>query len=77
MTNGTGVVRAYTLVDVLAAINDQSGQGSAGTAPTALTVPLSAVAEADDQTTTSDSAFGSTQTNILWDQGVWSAATWN
>lgn len=72
-----GVLRPYTIIDVLATINNQNGQGSLG-GQTALTVPLSSVAEADDQTTSSDTAFASTQTGgTLWDQGVWSAATWS
>lgn len=72
-----GVLRPYTLVDVLSTINDQSGAGSQGSA-TALTVPLSTIAEADETTASSDSAFASTQTGgILWDQGVWSAGTWS
>jgi hypothetical protein len=38
---------------------------------------LSSVAEADETATASDSAFGSSQTNITWDQGVWNAGSWS
>lgn len=71
-----GVLRPYTLVDILGTINDQNGLGSQGSSTT-LTVPLSAVAESDETTTASDSAFAQSQTNITWDQGVWSACTWS
>ena len=72
-----GVLRPCNLVDVLSTINDQNGGGSLGN-PATLTVPLSTVAEADEQATASDSAFASTQAGgTLWDQGVWSAATWS
>lgn len=70
-----GVLRPYNLVDVLATIYNQAGQGSSS-GSTALTVPLSSVAEVDETATASDSAFGASQTNITWDQGVWSAASW-
>lgn len=69
MTNGTGVLRPYTLVDVLGTIYDQATQGNTGT--TALTTPLSAVAEVDDTVTLSDSATGLSQANRGWDQEVW------
>lgn len=72
-----GVLRPYTLVDVLSTINSQNGQGSMGN-PTTLTVPLSSIAEADETVVSADSAFVSTQTGAaLWDQGVWSAGTWS
>ncbi len=71
-----GVLRPYNLVDVLGTIYGQTGQGSASSS-TVLTVPLSAVVEVDDTATASDSAFAATQTNIAWDQGVWSACTWS
>lgn len=69
-----GVLRPYTLVDVLAAINDQAGQQQMGA--TALTAPLSTVAEADEQVTASDSAAVTAQVSPGWDQGVWAGASW-
>lgn len=72
-----GVLRPYTLVDVLSTIYNQNGQGNTGSSATALTVPLSAVAEADETATMGDTAFAASQTNITWDQGVWSAGTWS
>lgn len=72
-----GVLRPYTLVDVLSTIYNQNGQGSTGNTATALTAPLSAVAEADEPAVLGDSAFASSQTNIAWDQGVWSAGSWS
>lgn len=70
-----GVLRPYTLVDVLSTINNQNGVGN--TNPTVLTVPLSEVGEVDEAATMGDSAFASSQTNITWDQGVWSAGSWS
>lgn len=71
-----GVLRPYTLVDVLGTINDQSGLGSQS-ASTALTVPLSTVGEVDETTSVGDAAFGSLSTATTWDQGVWNAGTWS
>jgi hypothetical protein len=68
-----GVLRPYTLVDVLSTIYNQNGQGNTGSSATALTVPLSA----DETATMGDTAFAASQTNITWDQGVWSAGTWS
>lgn len=71
-----GVLRPYTLVDVLSTINNQNGQGSMGN-PATLTVPLSTVAEADETASSSDTAFASTQTGgALWNGEVWCAGTW-
>lgn len=72
-----GVLRPYTLVDVLSTIYNQNGVGSLGNTGTALTVPLSTVAEADEVATAADSAFAASQANLTWDQGVWSAGTWS
>ena len=72
-----GVLRPYRLVDVLSTIYNQNGQGNTGSTATALTVPLSAVAEATEPATAADSAFAASQTNLTWDQGVWSAGTWS
>lgn len=71
-----GVLRPYSLVDVLNTINNQNGMGS--TSPTTLTTPLSTVAEADETATATDTAFATSQTGgTLWDQGVWSASSWS
>jgi len=70
-----GVLRPYTLVDVLNTINDQTGMGSQG-ATSSLTIPLSSVGEVDEATTVADSAFGSVSTSTAWDRGVWNAGTW-
>lgn len=71
-----GVLRPYTLVDVLSTIYNQNGQGALG-GTQALTVPLSAVAEADETATAADSAFATSQANVTWDGGVWNAASWS
>lgn len=70
-----GILRPYTLIDILATINDQAGQQQADS--TALTAPLSSVAEADEQTTVSDSATGSVRAPQGWDQGVWGGSSWS
>lgn len=72
-----GVLRPYTLVDVLSTINDQSGLGSGQNSSTVLTVPLSDVGEVDETTATSDSAFGAVSVATTWNEGVWNAGYWS
>lgn len=69
MTNGTGVIRPYTLVDVLGTIYDQASLGNTGN--TALTTPLSAVGEVDETVTSADSATALSSAPKGWDQEVW------
>ena len=64
-----GVIRAYTLVDVLATINSQNNTGNQGN--TVLTTPLSAVGEVDETVPSSDLAASVTSMPKGWDQEVW------
>lgn len=71
-----GVIRPYTLVDILGTLNDQNGLGSQGTA--ALTTPLSAGGEVDEAVAPQpDSAFAYSSVDIGWDQGTWGGIQWN
>jgi hypothetical protein len=68
----SGVLRPYTLVDVLGSIN---GQNSA-TVDTS-TSGLGVVAEGDDQTAWSDSTTSQVLVGIPgWDQEVWGGSVW-
>lgn len=64
-----GVIRPYTLVDILGTISGQNSQGNQGN--TALTTPLSAVAEVDETVTSADSATALSSAAKGWDQEVW------
>lgn len=65
-----GVVRPYTLPDVLAQIIGGQGQ------PSTTDTPTGQFAEADEAVTVSDSVTGTTQTPPGWDGSVWGAFTW-
>jgi hypothetical protein len=74
-----GVIRPYTLVDLLGAINGQS-QASTSTTTGASATGFGVVAEADEQITSAqvaDSAGGQVVTAAPgWDQEVWGAWAW-
>jgi hypothetical protein len=69
-----GVVRPYTLVDVLGTLNSQS-QGSSNVATTIS--GLGYFAEADETVSSTDSASTLVTANLGWDQGAFNAITWD
>ena len=75
MAGTPGVLRPYTLIDVLGALNGQSQAGTS-TSTGASATAFGQVGEANEQITAADSAFGTVRSAPGWDQGVWGAATW-
>lgn len=75
MSGTPGVLRPYTLIDVLGAINGQSQTGTSASTGASATA-YGQVAEADEQITAADSAFATVQAAPGWDQGVWGVGTW-
>lgn len=72
-----GVIRPYTLTDVLATIN-QAAQGGSVTTGLSSTV-FSVIAEADESvpsTSMADAATTSAAVPTGWDQGQWGATQW-
>ncbi len=67
----SGVLRPYTLVDVLGTLNQQSQQQTGTTIS-----GLSGFAEADESATVGDAVTASAQTPPGWDQTTWGAAVW-
>lgn len=67
-----GVLRPYTLVDVIGTINGQNNadQGTTDTAG------LGDFAETDEATSIGDSMAGTIQTNPVWDAGYWGSVIW-
>jgi hemoglobin-like flavoprotein len=65
------VFRPYTLVDVLGQLNQQSSQQQGS-----IVNAIGAFAEADEQTTLSDSMTTTVQVSPAYDAGVWGAFTW-
>ena len=66
----SGVLRPYTLADVLGTMNQQTTQAGQQI------VGLGAFAEADETVTTADAAFITTATPAGWDQSQWQATQW-
>lgn len=66
-----GVLRPYTLVDVIATLNAQS----AATPDTAIS-GVGVYAEDDDAVTLGDTWTSAVQANPLWDAGIWGQFTW-
>lgn len=74
-----GVIRPYTLTDILATINNQNGQSASGTTGAA-TVTFGIIAEADESipgTSIADSATTTSAVSAGWDQTVWGATSWS
>lgn len=68
-----GVLRPYTLTDVLASVNGASGDASAvDTAETSTGV----FGEADETATLADTVTTTVAVNSAWDNGVWGAFSW-
>lgn len=67
-----GVLRPYTLVDVLGVLNQQNTQQQSAQ----LVNGLGDFAEADEAFTTADSVTASHAVNATWDNGTWGAVTW-
>lgn len=70
-----GVLRPYTLIDLLGQINGQA-QSNTGTTTGASATAFGQIAEANEQITASDSATGVVRSVAGWDQEVWGASTW-
>jgi hypothetical protein len=68
-----GVVRPYTLVDVLGTLNSQS-TGSA--TPSTTVSGVGFFAEADESSTSTDTASTQVGPLIGWDQQNWGAFSW-
>lgn len=69
-----GVVRPYTLVDILGTLNSQS-QGSANVATSISGIGY--YAEVDESSTSSDTASTQVTALIGWDQQNWGAFSWS
>lgn len=67
-----GVLRPYTLVDVLGAMNSQVQ----GAQQTELLSGVGSFAEADETVTMADSATIAHSAPAGWDAGVWGATSW-
>lgn len=68
-----GIVRPYTLLDVLSTINDQLGQQAASS--TSIT-GIGYFGEADEMLMLSDSVTGVVGSPPGWDGGNWGAIVW-
>lgn len=66
-----GVIRPYTLADVLGTLNQQS------TTTTDTVAGLGTLTEADDGLPLADAATITIQTVATWDNGVWGALSWS
>lgn len=71
-----GVVRPYSLVDVLQTIYSTALGTGAGISTTTPTSVITLVAEADEQMSMSDSGTGVSEVNKGWNQGVWGEQGW-
>lgn len=70
-----GVIRPYTLVDVLATINQNQGNQNATTGATG--IAFGVIAEVDDPVTgIADSATATHSPPPGWDAGIWGATAW-
>ncbi len=70
-----GVLRPYTLIDLLGQINGQS-QSNTGTTTGASATAFAQIAEVDEQITATDTVAGVVRTVAGWDQEVWGASSW-
>jgi len=68
-----GVLRPYTLVDVIATLNQQNGQNNGAQ----LINGLGDFAEVDESVTVTDGAFATANLNPGWDQGQWNSVLWS
>jgi hypothetical protein len=68
-----GVLRPYTLADVLGAMNSQVQ----GAQQTELLSGVGSFAEADETVVLADSATGGHAAPAAWDAGVWGATQWS
>lgn len=68
-----GVLRPYTLADVLATINQQS---SASSVVSGSVTGVGFFSEADETVPLADSATATAGTPAGWDSGVWGATLW-
>lgn len=74
MPKGSGVIRPYTLVDVLSTIYNQTSQlsqqltGSSGS--------IGIIGEVNEVSTSVDTTFGTVSSKLGWDQGIFNAVQW-
>lgn len=66
-----GVIRPYTLADVLGTLNQQS------TTTTDTVAGLGTLVEADEGVPLADAATATIQRIATWDNGVWGALSWS
>ena len=67
-----GVLRPYTLEDVLGAMNNQIQSAQQAE----LISGVGSFAEADETLTLADSATGAHSAPAGWDAGIWGATSW-
>ena len=69
----SGVLRPYTLVDVIGALNSQNSQQQGSQTVNG----LGDFGEVDESVPVVDSVTATAQVNPGWDQGQWGAFTWS
>lgn len=73
----SGVMRNYTLTDVLQGIYSTATGATAGVSNTVPISTISLVGEADEVFSASDSTVGLSAANRGWGQGVWGEIGWS
>jgi hypothetical protein len=71
-----GVVRPYTIVDVLQTIYSAATGNNAGVSNTNPSSVISLVGEADEQMSLVDATTGVSEVNRGWGSGVWGEIGW-
>lgn len=69
-----GVIRPYTLVDVLSTIYNQTNSLAQQISGPSAAVGI--VGEADDPAVTGENAVSAVSSNLGWDQSTYNAFTW-
>jgi hypothetical protein len=75
-----GVIRPYTLVDVLATINGQGAAAGSSTSVGVSAAGFGVVAEVDDAVpgvSMADAATATAAPPASWDQGTWGGVQWS
>jgi hypothetical protein len=71
-----GVIRPYTLVDILGQIADANGTNNGQSSLSGPTAPVGVVIEVDESPVIVDAVTAATTTPTAWDQGEWSVFSW-
>jgi len=69
----SGVIRPYTLVDILNTIY----QATVTNTPGGQVIVVAIIVEDDEVATATDSAIALSTTPFGWDQGTWGSVGWN